>query len=409
MKNADHNKIGLMTFSSLIVAFGVIAGLLLFPVSAQAGKPLHANSIPSEQVINQDVFLTGQQPTIEGTVNGDVFVIGSDVKINGVVNGSVFAIAETLNLPGQVSGSLYVAAVEVNQPAEGTIERSFYALALSLITENGSSINRDLKMVTMSARLQGNISGTTSAIVGPWEIYKVLRDFFNQNIVGFNPNQPTLMQVENEQIPVRAGIPHMASIIEKEDSDEPSPWIEWILDIGKSLINFIVIGGLVFWAFPRQFKGWSQKVQEAPLASAGYGILVLINSYFVPIVGLILVFGLLLSLLWLSLPSLAWLFFGTGFGILLTLFTLLQIAITFVSKSIVAHLLGTIILSKTAPSVLKYSFLPLLLGLLIYVPIASIPYLGFVVGLVTTLLGLGVIWLERKNFFQSNKKAVKME
>ena len=35
-------------------------------------------------------------------------------------------------------------------------------------------------------------------------------------------------------------------------------------------------------------------------------------------------------------------------------------------------------------------------GHVIYVPLASIPYLGFFIGLLITLLGLGAIWLSRK-------------
>ena len=392
----------------VIALLGIVFSLLL-PMSVQAGKALSIKEIPSGFVIDEDIFLIGDQPTIEGTVNGDVFVIGSDVMVSGVVNGSIFALAETLTLEGKVSGNLYVAAVEVNQPPQGKIERSLYALSLSLITEEESSIGRDLKIVTMSAKLLGNISGKTSAIIGPWEVFKVLRDFFNQSIVGFNPKQFILVEKESEEIQIKAGIPHMASIIEKEDSDDASQWLEYLQDVMKSLINFIVIGGLVFWIFPRQFKGCSQKAQEAPLASAGYGVLVLINSYLVPVVGLFVVLGLLFSLLWLSLPSLAWTFFGIGFGILTTLFTLLQTAITYVSKSIIAYLLGSLILSKVAPNVMKYTFLPLLLGLLIYVPIASIPYLGFIVGLVTTLIGLGSIWLERKNFFHRDQKTIELE
>jgi len=37
-----------------------------------------------------------------------------------------------------------------------------------------------------------------------------------------------------------------------------------------------------------------------------------------------------------------------------------------------------------------------LLGLVIYVPLTSIPYMGFFIGLVVTLLGLGSIWLAQK-------------
>jgi cytoskeletal protein CcmA (bactofilin family) len=387
---------------NLIVVLTMIAGMIFIPASVYAERIFNPKSVTAEQVIKQDVFLTGSNPSIEGTVNGDVFVVGSEAAIMGDVNGSVFVLAEKLELSGTVAGNLYVAAVEVNQTAEGQVERSLYALAINLMTEQGSTIGRDLNLVAMSARLQGQTADNTVAIIGPWEIFKVLREFFNQTITGFNPNPNpySVARLETETIPVRTGSPHLASIRVEEVPEEPSQLAQWALDVLKSLFNFIVVGGLVLWIFPRRFKIWSSKVSSEPLASAGYGILVLINGYLVPVVGLVLVIGLLIGLLFLSLPSLAWTFFGLGMGVLITVFTLFQAVITFISKAIVAYMIGSLILSRFAPGVLKYAFLPLLLGFLIYVPLASIPYLGFVIGLVVTLLGLGAIWLGRKKAVQ---------
>ena len=39
------------------------------------------------------------------------------------------------------------------------------------------------------------------------------------------------------------------------------------------------------------------------------------------------------------------------------------------------------------------ALVPLLLGVLLYVVVAGIPYLGFVVSILVTLLGLGAMWL----------------
>jgi hypothetical protein len=83
-------------------------------------------------------------------------------------------------------------------------------------------------------------------------------------------------------------------------------------------------------------------------------------------------------------------------GFLMTLFTLFLAATTFLSKAIVAYMAGTFVFSKVAPGALQYRILSLLLGLLVYVPLASIPYLGSFIGLAVTLLGLGAIWLSRK-------------
>ena len=66
---------------------------------------------------------------------------------------------------------------------------------------------------------------------------------------------------------------------------------------------------------------------------------------------------------------------------------------SYLSKGIVAYLVGYLILERIAPKVAAHKFWPLLLGLIIYVLLRSIPYFGWAVSLVVTLMGLGAVWL----------------
>ena len=397
MKSTDGSTRIAWRLRVFVTAVSLVAVMLVFPATAGAEKMLHANAVPASQVIDNDVFLTGQQPVLDGTVNGDVFIVGSDVTISGEVNGSVFVVAENLFLSGQISGNLYGATVELTQQENGQIERSLYALTLSLITDPESSIGRDLKTVALSARMQGQTERSTAAIIGPWELFKILRDVVNQNIIGFVPNQPSQAKGNSEEVSFRAVNAQRAMMRVAKDKDtEPSELVDWLLNALKSFLNFLIVGGLMLWIFPRQFQGWAEKVKKAPLAAAGYGAVVLINGYLLPGLILFLLVGLLLGLIYVSLSSLAWPVFWIGIGSLITLFTLFTLATTFLSKAIVAYLAGTFIFSRVAPGALQYRVLPLLLGLLIYVPLAAIPYLGSFIGLVVTLLGLGAIWLSRK-------------
>jgi len=399
MKSTDGSARTTWHIRALITAISLVAVMLLFPKGVQAGKILHTNAIPAGQTIENDVFLTGQQPTIDGTVNGDVFIFGTDVTINGEVNGSVFIVAQNLHLSGKMSSNLYAAAVEMTQPNEGQIGRSLYALTLSLITESGSKIGRDLNAVALSARMQGQTERNTAAIIGPWEIFKILRDFVNQNIVGYVHNQPSLPNNNSANSSIQT-VSYQRAMMQVAEDTKPSELLDWFLTALNSFLNFLIVGGLMLWIFPRQFQGWTNKVKKEPLVALGYGTVVLINGYLLPGVILFLLLGLLLGLIYISLSSLAWMSFWAGLGLLTTLFTLFQVAITFLSKAIVAYLVGTFILSRVAPTFLQYRILPLLLGLLIYVPLASIPYAGLFLGWVVTLLGMGALWLARKQTFQ---------
>jgi uncharacterized membrane protein len=58
----------------------------------------------------------------------------------------------------------------------------------------------------------------------------------------------------------------------------------------------------------------------------------------------------------------------------------------------VAFLVGSLILKRLAPNSLQYKILPLLLGLLIYVLLAWLPYFGWVIAVLVNAIGLGAAW-----------------
>jgi uncharacterized membrane protein len=52
-----------------------------------------------------------------------------------------------------------------------------------------------------------------------------------------------------------------------------------------------------------------------------------------------------------------------------------------------------LILRRLAPKANQYLILPLLLGLFLYVLLASIPYFGWVIAVLVNSIGLGAAWL----------------
>ena len=95
-----------------------------------------------------------------------------------------------------------------------------------------------------------------------------------------------------------------------------------------------------------------------------------------------------------TLWSLAWAWWAVGFSALALAFSLFLVAIAFISKIIVAYLIGRLIFERFGshqPDMRKPW--PLLVGLVIYVLLCGIPYLGWAISLIVTFLGLGAIWL----------------
>jgi len=379
----------------LIIAAILFAAILLSPTVAQAQKILKTDSVHAGEIINNDVFLTGESTRVEGTVNGDVFVFGKDLLIEGDVNGSVFAISDKVQLEGSISNNLYALSGSYNQKSETEIERSLYFLGLSLVLEKDSIIGRDLNALTLSAGLHGDIARDTNATVGIFELFRLLKENVNTTITGI-PSPDEFAQVATASIVRNLERAPQRALLRMPPAATSSSLAPWILAALAAFASFFVVGLVSLWLLPERFQIWVRKLEEKPLASAGYGAVVLINGFLMPILIVLLLGSAVLALIYLSLPSLAWMLFWGVLSLFIALFTLFLLVTTFVTKTIVAYWVGEFILSKLAPQSLRYKALPLLLGLLIYVPIASVPYLGFFVGLLVTLLGLGTMWLTRK-------------
>ncbi len=386
-----------------------------------AGNITSLESLQSSLVVENDVFLHGEAPVLEGVVNGDAFIVGSDVSVTGVVNGNLFVLAENLTLSGEVTGNSFIAAVTTRQLAAAKIGRSLYNLTLSLNMAPDTSIGRDLRIIAISANLQGKVERDTRAVIGLWEMWRIVTRQVERSITGLPLSERGSLALSTTELvsappqPVQPGnfkilggaifsLP-FPTRVQQDTSQTPDPeqvdvkpvMADWLKKALVSLITFLVVGLLALWWFPGYLHRWSGIVKQRPLASIGYGALVLINGYLFPILMLVLIIGILLGLLFLSLNSIAWMTFTTLLGGTIAGFSVFLLVVTYVSKTIVALLVGKLILSRLSRRpIASNQWLALVLGLVLYVLLASIPYVGFAFGLIVTLLGLGAIWLGRK-------------
>jgi hypothetical protein len=167
----------------------------------------------------------------------------------------------------------------------------------------------------------------------------------------------------------------------------------WALDWLRAFATFLFLGLLAIWIIPKPLNRWSEVVRRSPLKSFGAGILVVIVGYagIILLIALVLALGIFLIVLKLNDLGSAVLTLGLpAVGLLLGA---LNFTIAFVSKLVVIFFLGKILLERVSPKALKHNFWPLLLGLVIYLLLRAIPWLGWGIGVVVTLIGLGAIWL----------------
>jgi hypothetical protein len=117
----------------------------------------------------------------------------------------------------------------------------------------------------------------------------------------------------------------------------------------------------------------------------------------------LLAFALILVLAiffyWASLPNLGFLTGAFGLMSLGLIITIFWLVIAYFSKIIVAYLVISVIFKRWIPSLAKNRVLPLVIGVVLYALLASIPYLGILIAVIATLIGLGGLWM----FLYSNR------
>jgi uncharacterized membrane protein len=97
-------------------------------------------------------------------------------------------------------------------------------------------------------------------------------------------------------------------------------------------------------------------------------------------------------------------FLGLGMLLLVTIFYVL--VVVYLTKIVVSYWVGRFILERIHSTAANNIFWSLLLGLVVAVILFSIPILGWLVKLVATLFGLGMLFLMVKTWWGGCKKPV---
>lgn len=134
-------------------------------------------------------------------------------------------------------------------------------------------------------------------------------------------------------------------------------------------------------------------MEKETLSAAGWGLVTILIVYS----GAVLAAGLVLSgavfFGVITLGGLAKTILAVGFsslGLSLAIFGLL---VTYLSKLVVCFITGKLILEKTAPEAAETLAWPLVLGIIIYILLRAVPFFGWWVGILVTLVGTGAVWL----------------
>ncbi len=322
-----------------------------------------------ENFKKSDVYLTGDDITIDYIVDGNLFVAANHVTINSQIGGDAFICADTVTIgeQGYVFSNLFTFAKNV------TVNGVVYDLysASENTTINGY-IYRDIRVGSNTLNIFGTIGRNAYVECANLNLTK---DTNTDNAEANNTNAKAsiagnLTYSSNSEFSIPEGIVTGQTTFNQKSSFDGDSIQDQIMKLGTFVITIVAVWLVCLWLAPKFLKNTSAFLtSKKVLPAIGFGILT-------PIV----------------LVLLAILFFILGITTILgLLLSLILFALIAISTSVFAITLNTIICDK-----LKIEKTIGIFGMLIVTSIALwliglIPFIGFILGLIVVVLGLGIV------------------
>lgn len=391
-------------------------------------------TVGANEVIDDDLVVAGRVIVVEGVINGDLVAAGEQIVVNGTVHGALLIAGQKLEINGQVDRSVYSLGAVLTVKPGSVIERNLFFAGYSYQGDQESTIGRDTVVAGYQGQLKGTVQRDLYAALTALEIDGVIQGDVNTAVerpgtsadgqfwryanapdlppalvpgLRVSPaaqiggqlryasavDQGRAIQSQPAQgviytAPAPAAAP--APIITNTPIDRTIPWLWAQL---SSFVSLLLIGVLVLWLIPIPFAQAATRVQAQPGLASAWGLLVGIGGYISVLLLAMILIALVVGFGVLTLAGLAAGIFGLGFGLLGVLFTLFLIAGAYISKLVVIYALTTALFARTLPALNHYRIVPLTVGIVLFILVRSIPYLGIVIDVIITLIGLGAIWL----------------
>lgn len=411
------------------------------------------------KTINDDLIISGENVRIDGTVNGLLIAFGNTVRINGIVDGDLIAFARTIvvskdaviegniftgaqniTVNGKVTGSLLAGGATLDLGKTAVINRNVYYGGYSFTQATGSQIDRDLRAGLYQAQLNGEI-GQDAVVYG--EAIEVTGSIArNADFITGNPDEkfespgpfmtnmgvteslnPGLRISDEAEI---GGKMVYTSKVEQKDSIKASPMegivyqtpvpttnkeaesipgtqtvqnfvlFEGLRKLASTFISLLLVGTLILWKVPGELEKNIDMVKASPWKSLGMGFVTILIGYAAAFLALFVIILVGVILGFISFGGLGSITIFTGLSLLTAIVALFGVAISLVSKIIVAYLAGQWIYAKLASSQTSKVW-PLIIGLAIYAVLQTIPFINILITLTVTLLGVGAMYLVYRN------------
>lgn len=390
----------------LLVLFTVLMGTLL------AGTALAAEfasneiyRLPVGEVVTDDLYVAATEIYIDGTIEGDLIAAGNYVEISGTVTEDAIIAAAEINISGTIQDDARLGAAGIT--ISGTIGDDLLMAAgggadgftfpiggrtveQGIRLDRSAQVGGDVIVGAGAAIVDGTIAGDLLAGAGSLtlaaEVAGAARLDVEQLVVLDAARVAgTLRYTSMEQGAIPEGVaPNVEFVVKAEERAQPQPvnqLLGWLVRTVLIVAGFALLGWLVLRFAPGTLMRPARTLAVNPGRAVLSGLLIALLFIFLPLASALLVF-------------LMFLFWGWFPGIILFLFLFALLAVIWYLSPLVTGLwlgwqvrrgLGRELNDLTA----------LLAGVVLLVLLGRIPILGWFVYLVSFVLTLGALFMNR--------------
>jgi hypothetical protein len=386
----------------------VLTLALMFPAPAFAQGITIEDTVKEGEVVDHNMVLSGPVVKMDGTIEGDLLAVGNQIKITGKVDGNLLVIGNQVVLNGPVTGSVYIGAATLVVGPEASVGRDVSFVGAMFDANETSAVGRDLNIITLDSKMAGDTGRDVNALVGPLRLGMVIYQFIQDQgwlpkstsletptLAGYTVSGSGLMLQSIRPLVLIAAPAHELGRqpLQQGSATTTEQWQTWGMALLRNIAALLIVGLLAVWLIPAQLTFSSEQPRSRPWRSLLTGFLVLLLGWLVLFIALLLLLGVAFFLFWISLPNLGFLVGSLGAMAVGLAAVIYWFSVYFFSKVIVAFLLGRTIFAKSTGKYAQGRVVPLLVGIVLFALIVSIPYLGWVVSVIATMFGLGALWM----------------
>ncbi len=363
----------------------LVLPLLLAAPAAQAFSVETKDNyrLPSGEVHDGNLYIGAGIITIDGQVNGDVIAAAQNLNVDGKIEGDLIAFSQNLTINGEVSGSVRIFAQSIN--INGSVGRNVNAFASTISLGSQSEVGSDLLVFGASGSFDGLVNDSLygglaqAAINGKigHDVSLNLESDYNSSnlfigsdaVIGGDLKYTAKNEAEIQNPEAISG-----EINYQPQTRKAENWGNKIMNRFFQLAALILIGIILLTLKKKSFTETAKTMKEKPWQTPLTGLVFLLVT---PII------ALLLSITVIGIPL----------ALIIIALYLVLLAISVIYSSYYIGLLLGNGLNKKAIN----PFLALILGLLVFVILTSIPWLGGLSTFIFILFGLGASVLGIKN------------